>query len=296
MADLVSASPDGMHAAQGALKELQAIGYASLVPYKENGKLVGRRWIIHEVPKDMSDNRQGKNCLIGDAPTRQFSDHREIRSSENPIIEKVPQLVTSSTSNNKNIIIDNDVVVVGENSTTTPPTPPKTIKKIETEKPAPAPPKPTQPAQPPALPWRLSPEFSGGAVEFGEALRGRGILPENLDVEYYFGRGAEWSANSEARTGNVPLAADWLGKIHGWAVADMNAGKLHTIQQIQHTAYDGTKYTVSGNPARQGGPAGPSQQPRRARGEINTEAAIAGGQRVLERLRAAGLYLPKVDG
>jgi len=316
MNDLVAASPDGIHAAQGALKELQTIGYASLIPYKENGKLVGRRWILHETPKDMSDNRQGKNCLIGDAPTRQFSDRREIRSSENPIVEKVPQLVRSNTNNNKSIIIDNDVVVVGENST---PTPPPTSKKIEngflkfenenengvnganytvssTATPPPPPQVAARPPAPVALPWQASADYQAGPVSFGEALKGRGVLPENTDTDYYYGRGAEWSANSAARTGTVPLAADWLGKIHGWATADMNAGKLHTIQQTQHTAYDGTKYTVSGNPAYQGGPAGPSQQPRRARGEINTEAAIAGGQRVLERLRAHGLYLPKNDG
>lgn len=180
------------------------------------------------------------------------------------------------------ITVDNDVARARK---TPPPTPPKT-KKTETEKQTPTPPKPTQPAQPRALPWRSSPEFQGGADKFGQALRGRGILPENLDVEYYFGRGAEWSDNSTAKTGTAPVAADWLGKIHGWAVADMNAGKLRIIQQVQHTAYDGTTYTIPGNPTHTGNNAG--RKPKYSNGRPDPAECAASARRVIARLTAEG--------
>lgn len=221
----------------------------------------------------------------------------------------LPPISENAYRNNKDNNKFNSKIEVVEK--TTPPTPPKN-KKIEfeiesagqdvnytvssTATPTATPPSSARPPAPAALPWQASADYQAGPVSFGQALKGRGTLPENTDTDYYYNRGAEWSANSAARTGNTPLAADWVGKIHGWAVADMNAGKLHTIQQQTYTLHDGTKYTISGNSAHQGNPAGPSQQPRRARGEINTEAAIAGGQRVLERLRSHGLYLPKNDG
>ena len=178
------------------------------------------------------------------------------------------------------ITINNDVV---EQKTTTPPPTSKKIEKIEIEKRAPP---QTQPAQPPALPWRSSPEFQAGADKFGQALRGRGILPENLDVEYYFGRGAEWSDNSTAKTGTAPVAADWLGKINGWAGADMNAGKLRIIQQVQHTAYDGTTYTIPGNPTHTGNNAG--RKPKYSNGRPDPAECAASARRVIARLTAEG--------
>lgn len=192
-------------------------------------------------------------------------------------VEKTPNITVYNTVDNT---LYNDVV---EQKTTTPPPTSKKIEKIEIEKRAPP---QTQPAQPPALPWRSSPEFQAGADKFGQALRGRGILPENLDVEYYFGRGAEWSDNSTAKTGTAPVAADWLGKIHGWAVADMNAGKLRIIQQVQHTAYDGTTYTIPGNPTHTGNNAG--RKPKYSNGRPDPAECAASARRVIARLTAEG--------
>lgn len=111
----------------------------------------------------------------------------------------------------------------------TPPTPPKNIKKIETEKTTPTPPTPTQP---PALPWRSSPEFQGGADKFGQALRGRGEFPANLDTDYYFDRAGSWSDKKET----APVSRDWIGDIAGWVKRDKNTGKMALITPEQPAA------------------------------------------------------------
>jgi len=141
------------------------------------------------------------------------------------------------------ITVDNDVARARK---TTPPTPPKNIKKTETEKPAPTTPKPIQPAQPPALPWRSSPEFQAGADKFGQALRGRGDFPQNLDTDYYFDRAGSWSDKKET----APVSRDWIGDMAGWVKRDKNTGKMALITPEQPAA------SFSG-PARRGGNAQP---------------------------------------
>lgn len=297
--DLAKRSREKKPAIQTGLQELKECGYATLETIRnERGHVTGKEWVVREKPigvqMEMSFSRQAENLAVGAQPTTHLTDVGKNRLSVKTDVGKSAHIVKTDYSVKTDNIVITDVVVVGEKSTAPPP---KNIKKIETEKTAPTPPKPTQPAQPPALPWRASPEFLGGADKFGQALRGRGILPENLDVEYYFGRGAEWSANSAARTGAEPLAADWAGKIHGWAVADMKQGKLHIIQPTTQYTQNGQQYTISSDSARPGGnAAGPSQQPKYRRGEVDPAHAIAGSERILARLRAAGMYLPKNDG
>ncbi len=283
--DLAKRSREKKPAIQTGLQELKECGYASLETLRnERGHVTGKEWVVREKPigvqMEMAFSRQAENLVIGAQPTTHLTDVGKNRLSVKTDVGKSAHIVKTDYPVKTDNIVITDVVVVGENST---PPPPKNIKKIETEKPAPAPPKPTHP---PALPWRSSPEFQGGADKFGQALRGRGILPENLDVEYYFGRGAEWSDNSTAKTGTAPVAADWLGKIHGWAVADMNAGKLRIIQQVQHTAYDGTTYTIPGNPTHTGNNAG--RKPKYSNGRPDPAECAASARRVIARLTAEG--------
>ena len=286
--DLAKRSREKKPAIQTGLQELKECGYASLETLRnERGHVTGKEWVVREKPigvqMEMAFSRQAENLVVGAQPTTHLTDVGKNRLSVKTDVGKSAHIVSTDYSVKTDNIVITDVVVVGENSTPT--TPPKT-KKTETEKQTPTLPLPTQPAQPRALPWRSSPEFQGGADKFGQALRGRGILPENLDVEYYFGRGAEWSANSAARTGAEPLAADWAGKIHGWAVADMKQGKLHTIQQIQHTAHNGATYTIEGDTTRQGGNAG--RKPKYSNGKPDPEACAASARRVIARLTAEG--------
>ena len=140
-------------------------------------------------------------------------------------VEKTPNITVYNTVDNT---LYNDVV---ERKTTTT-TPPSKKIKTETEKQTPAPPPPTQPAQPPALPWRSSPEFQGGADKFGQALRGRGEFPQNLDTDYYFDRAGSWSDKKET----APVSRDWAGDIAGWVKRDKNTGKMALITPEQPAA------------------------------------------------------------
>jgi hypothetical protein len=51
--DLVNRSTDGRHAIWSAMRELRQIGYAEMSYFREGNKLIGRRWVIYECPRQV---------------------------------------------------------------------------------------------------------------------------------------------------------------------------------------------------------------------------------------------------
>jgi len=83
VADLVSRSKDGREAVQSALRELKQLGYATLESKRgEGGRLLGKTWVIYELPTD------------GKPGFRSTTDERENRLTGKPSNGK------SATSNN----------------------------------------------------------------------------------------------------------------------------------------------------------------------------------------------------
>ncbi len=197
----------------------------------EISKMAGNQ--RHIYPLGDMPQKKKKEGGINNIVNRGYSQKREggINKIVNPYSQNCEDPIHKNV--NRNTISNNTFNIKVDDVETTPPTPPKT-KKIETEKQTPTPPlpTPTQPAQPPALPWRSSPEFQGGVDKFGQALRGRGDFPKNLDTDYYFDRAGSWSDKKET----APVSRDWIGDIAGWVRRDKSTGKMALIVAEQPAA------------------------------------------------------------
>ncbi len=197
----------------------------------EISKMAGNQ--RHIYPLGDVPRKKKKEGGINNIVNRGYTQKREVginnivntytQNCEDPIHKNVNRNTISNTTFN---------IKVEDVEKTPPPTPPKNIKKIEIEKQNPPQTQPIQPAQPPALPWRASPEFLGGPALFGKTLIGRGDFPKNLDVDYYFDRAGSWSDKKET----APVSRDWVGDVAGWVKRDKNTGKMALIVAEQPAA------------------------------------------------------------
>lgn len=246
--ELVIASPKGREAAQSALSELKAAGYAALVPvFGEKGRLIGKSWLVRETP-ELSPVRQTGKPSVGQPST----DERLSRPSGKPSDGKAVDIVIMSSSNNHTsnnntlltlLPVENENFQIEDQKKELPPVPP------------PPPQKNTN------LTFIESPVFRAGEAAFESALVAAGAAADT-DFSYYWRRCIEWRPTS----GNAAVSADWLRVASHFITTDKNPRKIaqqqHEQQQQQQTT----------NTAK-----------RRIVGSVDIDAVMARTQRMLDR-------------
>lgn len=272
--DLVKSCADGRESVQTALRSLKLAGYAKLVTLKDNGKIVGKEWVIFEDPilQNLSSSRQSGNRPIGEAPTERFPDNRENRQSGNPTIGKPPYIVSNEYS------VSNDTIVSNEYSTVQ-------YTKLKNQKKGGAaplveqlPPTPQVPAAPPPpakgaeLTTFCESEVFNAGPEWFRAKALESGVDESVDTGHYFNRMKTWRADRA----DLPKSGDWLKVGLNWIKQD--GAKAKQIKTNINNASNNT--SNNGNSASKNGN---GSRPRSSAADI---AAGVGG--ILERLGRKG--------
>jgi hypothetical protein len=228
--ELIQASSDGEHTVQTGLKELQAQGYAKLVPIRgDRGRVTGRRWIIFECP-ELAADPSGSASPTGkeaEPPKRQFSDHRKNRRSVKPTVGKVPPLVITEKEVNTDPIVRTE----GEKNAHARGKP----GTAEKEKKGITPPVAAAPPLSPVMQlFRESPWFPGGEDAWHQALVARDVANSWVDTHYYYQLCLNWS------DGKYQRRVDWLAQGAQFINEDRAAGKLKSIPLTAPSLYGNT--------------------------------------------------------
>jgi hypothetical protein len=217
---LIQASQDGEHTVQTGLKELQANGYAQLVPVRgENGRMGGRRWVIYECPELAGPPTGSSSPQDPEAepPAGQFSDGGETRRWENSTVGKAPPLVNTEKEVNTDILVRTEEGVNARAQGK--PDLPKNEKRPFTPPVAAAP-----PLSPPTCLFRESTWFQAGEEAWYRALVARDAANSWVDTDYYYRLCLNWSDSKHQRR------VDWLAQGAQFINEDRSSGQLKSIQ------------------------------------------------------------------
>ena len=220
--DLRKHGTDGKDSIQAGMRELSNYGYAKLESVRgEGGKIVGKQWVIHEVPDSPIAGKSGSRLQ----PTDGKTDGRKNRLSGKPSDGKTGYIVNTES------LVNTDVLINTERSSSDSDARAENQPHFEKEKGKKAPPIPARPpAGPTVVPTTFSQSIWATATTGAFALALHEYAPETADADagYYRQRCRDWSAQNpnKAKPDWIAFAAQIIGD-------DRSRGKLVTIQPIQ---------------------------------------------------------------
>ncbi len=223
--DLRKHGTDGKDSIQAGMRELSNYGYAKLESVRgEGGKIVGKQWVIHEVPDSPIAGKSGSRLQ----PTDGKTDGRKNRLSGKPSDGKTGYIVNTES------LVNTDVLINTERSSSDSDARAENQPHFEKEKGKKAPPIPGAPPAGPTGPTIQPATFSQSiwatatTGAFAQALHEYAPETEGADAGYYRQRCRDWSAQNPDK-----LKPDWVAFAAQIIGDDRSRGKLVTIQPIQ---------------------------------------------------------------
>lgn len=193
----------GRDAARKVLRELEQAGYAALSPVRDqNGKLIGKEWVIYEAPGTVDDHRTTESQAFG--CSTEVTESLKVRLSGDIV--------------NTDGVINTDVSIREKG-------PASLFDDFDGISPPPvAPPPPSKRPRKGALSNRLEESFEeayGGADGRARFLCSfSGTDYELADLEYYYQVVSNWAASKGVRR------KDWLATARTFMLRDVSDNKL----------------------------------------------------------------------
>jgi len=240
--DLRKHGTDGKDSIQAGMRELSLYGYAKLESVRgEGGKIVGKQWVIHEVPDSPIAGKSGSRLQ----PTDGKTDGRKNRLSGKPSDGKSGYIVNTES------LVNTDVLVNTERSSIDDAARAEKQRDVEKEKekgkkaPQVAGAPPAGPTGPTVQPTTFSQSIWSTATTgaFAQALHDYAPETADADAGYYRNRCRDWSAQNPGK-----LKPDWIAFAAQIINDDRGKNKLVTIQPISHNGTNHNNHSA-GSPS-----------------------------------------------